>query len=84
MVFRAVVADIDEYRHGEQRGEAVHQGEMPEADAAGNAGHDVNRRAQTRQEAGDEDDAAAVAVKERFGLDHALRGEQFGEPTRLA
>ena len=84
MVFRAVVADIDKKRDGEKGGEAVHQGEAPEADAASDAGHDVYGRAQARQKAGEEDEAAAVAVKEGLGLNHPLWCQQFRKPARLA
>ena len=84
MIFRAVKADIDEDGNGNQRGEAVHQGEVPKTDAAGDAGHDVDRGTQAGEETGDEDDTAAIAVKEGFGLNHPLRGQDFGKPARLA
>ena len=83
-VFRTIEADIDKNWNGEQRREAVHESELPEADAAGDAGHDVDGRAQAGQETGDEDEAVTVSQKEGLGLQHPLRREQFGEPARFA
>ena len=62
-VGRAVIAQINPNRHGNQRGQPVHHDEAQNRHFAADAGGHENRRAQAGQEAGDKQHPVAVFFK---------------------